>query len=457
MPRKKKRKKRVRAGKKLLGLVIVIVAIAVIAGMIFLLGSKPSELPKPAEFVVSDLTITPTEPHLGETITVTTYVKNIGEVEGWSLIVLRIDEATEQTENVTLAGGGTKTVTFTFTKNVEGFYNIGIGGLNQSLLSQNLRVKIREITLPPVESVEPLFQRRYEWRYENSKYLWDVAIPNELYEYCENRPRPPTKNYSVYVTDPRDDQFLRDMAMSFNQLALEEGLSENEKISLMMAWVQSLPYTSDNVTTPHDDYPRYPAETLVDEGGDCEDTSILMASLLDEIGYEVILINPPGHVAVGVSGKGIFRGWHWTLDSKEYYYLETTGEGWKIGEIPEEYEEESAHLYHIEPVPILTHTWTGERRYNATAEAELTVTVKNEGTAAARNVFVEAGYDTGENTVPLRWWNPEKSEFFDLAPDSEKTIVLLLREPRGEHTRFIVQTVYEGCTVDESYSEWFDT
>ncbi|WP_353634736.1 hypothetical protein [Halobacterium sp. NMX12-1] len=40
-------------------------------------------------------------------------------------------------------------------------------------------------------------------------------------------------------------------------------------------------------------------------------------------------------------------GRYYTLDGRDYYYIETTGTGWGIGEIPETYVGESDTLYQI--------------------------------------------------------------------------------------------------------------
>jgi hypothetical protein len=31
-----------------------------------------------------------------------------------------------------------------------------------------------------------------------------------------------------------------------------------------------------------------------------------------------------------------------------------------------------------------------------------------------------------------------------------------MKAPSGEHTRILVQIIYDGSAVDESYSEWVD-
>lgn len=429
------------AKKKLLGLIIALAVVVVIAFVVFWPG------PKPADFEVSNFTITPTEALVGDTVTITVYVSNTGEVTGTYAPALTINGVTVETKDVSVPGGASETVTFTVVKEEAGTYSIGVDGLTQSL---TVKARLTVISpegpkIPPSEMV----YRDYEWSYGGRKYSLHISILVGLYEYYKNRPRPPTTNYSVYVTDPRDDEELKDIVNSFNKFALEKGLSESEKINLMISFVQSLPYTSDNIITPYDEYPRYPVETLVDDGGDCEDTSILMSALLDQMGHDVILIALPRHLAAGVSGS--FYGSYYRFENKKYFYLETTGEGWEIGEIPEDFKGTSAHLYRIEPIPILTHSW--EAKYITSETIELTITVKNEGTAMARDVYVFTGFDAGENKV----WNAKESDKFTLPLGSRANVTLRLTVPKNKYTKLVVQIVHGGYAVDQSYSKWFNT
>ena len=189
-------------------------------------------------------------------------------------------------------------------------------------------------------------------------------MPKALYDFYKGLPRSPTRNYSVYITHPMDDAYINSLADKITQLAKQEGFSDLQKVSLTAAFVQKLPYTSDLLTTGYDEYPRYPIETLVDNGGDCEDTAILMASLLRAMGYGVVLLifpgtpGNPGHCAVGVlGGQGIY-GTFWEYKGGKYYYLETTNTGWPIGQVPDKYRTASANIYDMTPTPILTHSWT---------------------------------------------------------------------------------------------------
>ncbi len=67
----------------------------------------------------------------------------------------------------------------------------------------------------------------------------------------------------VYITHPFDDDYLRAIVEKMNVIAIQEDLTEIEKVHLLVTFVQCLPYTHDNVSTPFDEYPRFPIETLI--------------------------------------------------------------------------------------------------------------------------------------------------------------------------------------------------
>ena len=289
----------------------------------------------------------------------------------------------------------------------------------------------------------------YSWSYEDD-WTWELDIPVSLYEYYRQLPRPPTGNYSVYVTHPSDDPYIEMLVEKIEEAASKKGFSEYQTVEFAAAFVQGLPYTADSVSTPYDEYPRYPIETLLDNGGDCEDTSILLASIVDKMGYGVALIVTSNHCAVGLKGSEKMYGSYYEYEGSRYYYVETTGEGWGIGEIPDQYRNSSANIYPIIPTPVITHEAT-VRSNGYMAEVE--VTVRNEGTAPAYSVTVLAGFDAGENML----WNSQKCEPFTLGIGQKATVKLTLQVPLNKYTRLIVQVGNDNVLVDESYTSWFDT
>lgn len=148
--------------------------------------------------------------------------------------------------------------------------------------------------------------------------------------------------YVPYATEEANYKLVRQIAQ-----ALSDKLQAKDKarIEFVAGLVQeAIPYVSEE-----GEYPKYPVETLI-EGGDCEDKSILLASLLRAMGYRSALLlfrGNPGHMAVGVECSD---GWgsYYLKDGVKYFYLESTNSGWKVGQIPPDVKNVGAVVY---PLP----------------------------------------------------------------------------------------------------------
>lgn len=184
--------------------------------------------------------------------------------------------------------------------------------------------------------------QHYDWL---NAYSWELTIPLSLYVEYKERDRPSTvSGYVELAKDKQDDSFIDQIVQLVETKSRQYSFTERQKIMFAVTFVQSLPYTDDIVTAQADEYPRYPVETLFDRGGDCEDTAILAAAILDRLGYDVALISPPKHMAVGIVFPGAY-GRYYECNGKKYFYLETTGENWGIGEMPPEFTNSSANVY----------------------------------------------------------------------------------------------------------------
>lgn len=105
-----------------------LVVLGIIIGVTVLATAPEQEL-APAEFVVSNLNVSPEEVAPGEIVTVTAQVQNAGEEEGTCELELIIDATAEQTESLLLDGGETTSVSFYVQREVEGSYSVELGGL----------------------------------------------------------------------------------------------------------------------------------------------------------------------------------------------------------------------------------------------------------------------------------------------------------------------------------------
>ena len=167
------------------------------------------------------------------------------------------------------------------------------------------------------------------------------------------------------------------------------------------------------------------------------------------MGYDVVLVNLPNHFGVGVSLDAY--GTYWLHDEVNYFYVETTGEGWEVGVLPEAHQGQAATIYPILPVPICTHDWTGSILNH---KLTIVANIQNVGTAEARNIKLFVAYEGKEDEI----WNPTESAFINLATGEETTLMLELNEPRHVHARILIRLIDPwGNIIDESHSTWYDT
>ncbi|MGE5381732.1 MAG: hypothetical protein ACM3NT_11790 [Methylocystaceae bacterium] len=313
-------------------------------------------------------------------------------------------------------------------------------------------VQPTEIVTPAVQAQttkpDHLIQRHFNWQAVGKRWSWQITLSQSACEYFKGLPRIQTDDYSVYVTNPDDDEYLNELIQKFRQARTQSGLSEHEMVAMVVSFVQSIPYVEDKVSTGQDEYPRYPLETLYDQQGDCEDKSILMASLLDKLGYGVVLLELPDHMAVGVKGEKSLPGDYITYQGSRYYYLETTEKNWQIGDAPSKMLNSKVRIRPLIPKAVLTHQWQSK---GSILNYQVTVTVFNQGTAPAANTKVQAMFDAGGSKV----YSQNTSGTVSIPPGGKATFTVKLRYPHLVKTRIHVQVIANGVLDGESTSEWF--
>ena len=302
--------------------------------------------------------------------------------------------------------------------------------------------------------------------YQNVEYYIPIpAIDNpdaqSLYKYYTSQPRK-HNDYSYYsIIDADVGKLYGDY---FTEYAEENDFDEWEKVSLVLAFVQSLPYTSDSVTTGYDEYPRFPIETLIDNGGDCEDTSILLASILSDMGYNTVLLDLPGHMAVGVAvSEDVIADWtqdysltYYTDEFDNIYaYAETTGSGYELGQIPKEYEGSRVKIYYLISRPDIDYVWKTQLvSYDSFwATYSIQLNLENVGSANAENVYIWYGSDAGNDKV----YSQIKSDSFNMPMNSQYSSTATLSIPRGVTTRFKITIWGDNIVPIEIYSDVFET
>ena len=136
-----------------------------------------------------------------------------------------------------------------------------------------------------------------------------------------------------------DEKVIKDFADKLSSYAKKESYDSVNTVNFILRFVQkNIIYESDFVTKKLNEYWRFPVETLVDKQGDCEDTSVLFASIMKSLSYDTVLLfyilkEDTGHLAVGIHLDENL-GDYIVYNGNRYYYCETTTLGNNIGKRP---------------------------------------------------------------------------------------------------------------------------
>jgi len=188
----------------------------------------------------------------------------------------------------------------------------------------------------------------YKWNYNGTREL-NVAITLSSYVNYSEKQRPrDLAGLADMVKESKSDPSIKSLVNQLSEIADTKRYNDRQLADYVASFVQSMPYTVDYDTKGRDEYPRYPVETLFERGGDCEDTSILIATLLDSLGINVVLLHLEGehHIALGVDVP-LSYGYYYEYIGTKYWFLETTAEGWRVGDIPTEMKNKMAYIYPV--------------------------------------------------------------------------------------------------------------
>lgn len=300
------------------------------------------------------------------------------------------------------------------------------------------------------------YYRDFAWSYDNTKWTYRMGISKDGYNYYRNKVH--TRDYTQYALSDYDRTFIQGIVNKFKEAGGEKGYSEYDNVMMVVTFVQSLPYTSDSVTTGFDEYPRYPLETLVDNGGDCEDTAILTAALIREMGYGTVLIQLPRHMAVGVKCSDTFAGTYYQYKGSRYYYLETTGEGYEIGQIPDEYKNQKVTIHPMIQTPRMSISMNGECKGSDDNYFYYRIhcDVENIGSGTATNPVLHIAAlapTAGSNKV----WDQETIELDDYQEGATGFAEATVSIPRNSVSQIECKLYGSNFESVEIYSDTFST
>jgi hypothetical protein len=201
-------------------------------------------------------------------------------------------------------------------------------------------------------SLKGEIHRKYEWFYLTER-AWEKGRSGQAGSGF-NRSEYLYFATGEHLPDTEDGFFQEVLSLQsgdVNELAddlYRMGATDLQRASNILKFVQYLPYIYDDDS---DTYVRHPLETLIEGGGDCEDTSLLTAQLMRRAGPEgfpavLLTVDTDGdaevdHMMVGVSLEGA-TGTTYEFNGTSYYVCETTSRSYRVGVLPSGYEIKNA-------------------------------------------------------------------------------------------------------------------
>ncbi|SFK67756.1 hypothetical protein SAMN04487950_0538 [Halogranum rubrum] len=134
--------------------------------------------------------------------------------------------------------------------------------------------------------------RRYAVDVDEGRAAFHVDIPKSEYVTARDRSRSFTRAANAARESPALERLGRQIARTYS--------SDADRLLAAQAVVTDIEYARDIESTDQREYIRYPAETIAERMGDCEDLAFLLAGLLSSsaLDFRTGFVIPEGHCAV---------------------------------------------------------------------------------------------------------------------------------------------------------------
>jgi len=175
----------------------------------------------------------------------------------------------------------------------------------------------------------------YKWNYQGRQYSLSLTVYKSVFDYYNHKQKGiyvgrEAESIDRYLETPAEDNIYKGITKELNDLAAKNGLDENQRLELAVAFVQNIPYDTAKAKTDLK-HPRYAYEVLYDGKGICSGKSFLMAAILKEMGYGSAIFDYPSEKHMNV---GVETDMRYSTDNSGYTMIETTNPKLKIGVIP---------------------------------------------------------------------------------------------------------------------------
>lgn len=229
-----------------------------------------------------------------------------------------------------------------------------------------------------------------EWEWDGVTYAYSAELSySDVFSYSYANPNMP--RFAVHQQSFVERFYTyRDPALAGIAEYLMTAGSDMDRLAFagfVLSMVQSIPYITDLESTGVEEYWKFPAETLWDGGGDCEDLTFLYGTLMGMCGYRTAFVLFMDHAMAAVSVDA--DGYSVTVEGYRFILCETTTEGFDVGDTSVGHlPGDAIFSCRIETVPAAR--W---RRPSASQHLELAGDLVDLG--AGRRAYADAGVRAG--------------------------------------------------------------
>lgn len=204
--------------------------------------------------------------------------------------------------------------------------------------SEEKEINLRLSNLPQISSDHE--ERTLQFNFRDSSYTINVPVDKQVVSYFKNYPK---ADLDLYFNSQMDGPTHQELISSLKPLL--EGKSTVEKVNLLLRFTQrSFEYETDQDQF-NTEKKMFPMETLYYPASDCDDRTILLAYLIEELtDLEYVVVRYPGHLTLAIhfpdeKPEGPRVNSPLTYNGKSYYVSDPTYFGADAGMVMTKYQD----------------------------------------------------------------------------------------------------------------------
>lgn len=177
-------------------------------------------------------------------------------------------------------------------------------------------------------------EKTLNWTFQEKNYSFTVEVNRNLADYYLSLPNIRFQDALLYRFSP---SVQRTFVIPLKAKMKENNLTEHEKVEcIRQMLLQCFPYIDDQVLFGYE-HLQFPEEILFSEGCDCEDRSVFMFKLVEQLtNLKPLLADFPEHVSLLVTAPESWKGDRYDYGSRHYVYCDPTYFNAPFGETPAE-------------------------------------------------------------------------------------------------------------------------